>query len=296
MFTYIPPPHFEFPSHLGLHSFEWASHVVLMVKNTPTNSRDSGSIPGSGRSPRERHGHPFQYSCLENPMGRGTWWATVHRVGHNWSILACSCRMSRGPCAIVGSHYPIKWIVTHFIHSVNSVYMSILISQFIPPPCFSMYIFILYVSVSIYALQRRSSIPSHFFLDSTCMLMYNINFSLSALLHPIWHSIGPSTSLQMTQFWSFLWLCNSIIEKAREFQKNIYFCFIDHAKAFDCVDHNKLWKIFQEMGIPDHLTHLLRNLYAGQEATVRSGHRTADWFEIRKGVCQGRILSPCLFN
>uniref|UniRef100_A0A4W2IGM0 RNA-directed DNA polymerase n=1 Tax=Bos indicus x Bos taurus TaxID=30522 RepID=A0A4W2IGM0_BOBOX len=87
-----------------------------------------------------------------------------------------------------------------------------------------------------------------------------------------------------------------IIEKAREFQKNIYFFFIDYAKAFDCVDHDKLWKILKEMGIPDHLTCLLRNLYAGQEATVRTGHGTTDWFQIGKGVCQGRILSPCLFN
>ena len=87
-----------------------------------------------------------------------------------------------------------------------------------------------------------------------------------------------------------------IVEKAREFQRNIYFCFIDCAKAFDCVDHNKLWKILQEMGIPDHLTCLLRNLYSGQEATVRTRHRTTDWFQIRKGVCQGCILSPCLFN
>ena len=87
-----------------------------------------------------------------------------------------------------------------------------------------------------------------------------------------------------------------IIEKAWEFQKNIYFCFIDYLKAFDCVDHNKLWKIFQEKGIPDHFTCLLRNLYAGQEATVRTGHRTADWFQIWKGVRQGWILSPCLFN
>src|SRR5574337_476690 len=86
-----------------------------------------------------------------------------------------------------------------------------------------------------------------------------------------------------------------IIEKARAFQKNIYFCFIDDAKAFDCVDH-KLWKILKEMGIPDHLTCLLRNLYAGQAATVRTGHGTTDWFQIGKGVCQGCILSPCLFN
>ena len=87
-----------------------------------------------------------------------------------------------------------------------------------------------------------------------------------------------------------------IIEKAREFQKNIYFCFIDYAKAFDCVDHNKLWKILKGMGIPDHLTCLLRNLYAGQDATVRIGHGTTDWFQIGKGVYQGCILSPCLFN
>ena len=84
-------------------------------------------------------------------------------------------------------------------------------------------------------------------------------------------------------------------EKAREFQKSIYFCFIDYAKPFDCVDHNKVWKILKEMGIPDHLTCLLRNLYAGQEATVRTGHGT-DWFQIGKGVRQGCILSPCLFN
>ena len=87
-----------------------------------------------------------------------------------------------------------------------------------------------------------------------------------------------------------------IIEKAREFQKNIYFCFIDYAKAFDCVDHNKLWKILKEMGIPDSLTYLLRNLYAGQEATVQTGHGTTDWFQIRKGVCQGCILSSLLCN
>ena len=87
-----------------------------------------------------------------------------------------------------------------------------------------------------------------------------------------------------------------IIEKAREFQKNIYCCFIDYAKAFDCVDHNKLWKILEETGIPDHLTCLLRSLYAGQEATVRSGHGTTDWFQIGKGVHQGYILSPGLFN
>ena len=87
-----------------------------------------------------------------------------------------------------------------------------------------------------------------------------------------------------------------IIKKAREFLKNIYFCFIDYAKAFDCVDHNKLWKILKEMEILDHLTCLLRNLYAGQEATVRTGHGTTHWFQIGKGVHQDCILSPCLFN
>ena len=87
-----------------------------------------------------------------------------------------------------------------------------------------------------------------------------------------------------------------IMEKAREFQKNIYFCFIDCAKAFDYVDHNKLWKILKDMGIPDHLTCLLRNLYAGQKGTVRTGHGTRDWFQIGKGVHQGCTLSRCLFK
>ena len=87
-----------------------------------------------------------------------------------------------------------------------------------------------------------------------------------------------------------------IIEKTKKFQKNTYFSFIDYAKAFDCVDNNELWKIQKEVGIPDQLTCLLRNLYSGQEATVRTGHGTTDWYQIGKGVCQGCILSPCLFN
>ena len=86
------------------------------------------------------------------------------------------------------------------------------------------------------------------------------------------------------------------MEKAREFQKNIYFSFVGYAKAFDCVDHSKLWNILKEMGIPGHLTCLLRNLYAGQEGTVRTGHGITDWFQIGKGVRQGCILSHCLFN
>ena len=89
---------------------------------------------------------------------------------------------------------------------------------------------------------------------------------------------------------------HQIIEKAREFQKNIYFCFTEYAKAFDCVDQNKLWKILKELGIPDHLTCLLRNPYVGQEATVRTGHGKTDWFKTGKGIWQGCILSPCLFN
>ena len=87
-----------------------------------------------------------------------------------------------------------------------------------------------------------------------------------------------------------------IIKKVRELQKNVCFCFTDYTKAFNCVDHNKLWKILKEMGIPDHLTCLMRNLYRGQERTVRTGHGTTDWLQIRKGVCQGYMLSPHLFN
>ena len=111
------------------------------------------------------------------------------------------------------------------------------------------------------------------------------------------HHTQPSSAKEIYAFFLFI-LTNirRINEKAREFQKNTYFCFIDYAKAFDCVDHNKLWKILKEMGIPDHLTCLLRNLYAGQEAAVRTGHGTTDWFQIGKGVRQGCILSPCLFN
>ena len=100
---------------------------------------------------------------------------------------------------------------------------------------------------------------------------------------------GRGTRDQIANIW---W----IIKKAREFQKSIYFCFIDCAKAFDCVDHNKPWKLLKEMGIPDHLTCLLRNLYAGQEATVRTGHGTTDWFQIGKVLRQGFVLSPCFFN
>ena len=110
----------------------------------------------------------------------------------------------------------------------------------------------------------------------------------TALLIPLLEAIF----IFMLQIANTLW----IIKKGREFQKSIYFCFIDYAKAFDCVDHKKLWRILKQMGIPDHLTCLLRNLYSGQEATVRTGHGTTDWFQIGKGVHQGCILSPWLFN
>ena len=119
---------------------------------------------------------------------------------------------------------------------------------------------------------------------------YSQHFSLSEL-PDVQASFRKGTGTR-DQIANIHWL----MENAREFQENIYFCFIEYAKAFECVDLNKLWKILKEMGIPDHLTCLLRNLYAGQEATVRTGHGTTAWFQIGKGVHQGCILSPCLFN
>ena len=125
----------------------------------------------------------------------------------------------------------------------------------------------------------------------------SVQFSCSVVSDSLWPHGPQHASFRKgrgtrDQIANILW----IIEKAREFQKNIYFCFIDYAKAFDCVHHKKLWKILKEMGIPEHLTCLLKNLYAGQEAIVRTGHRRTDWFQIGKGVRQGCILSPCLFN
>ena len=108
----------------------------------------------------------------------------------------------------------------------------------------------------------------------------------------VYRNLRNLCALMLHQIANIRW----IIEKAREFQKNIYFCFIEYVKAFDCVDYNKLWKILKEMGIPHHLTCLLRNLNAGMEATIRTGHGTTDWFQIRKGVRQGCIFSLCLFN
>ena len=127
------------------------------------------------------------------------------------------------------------------------------------------------------------------------LLTLDEGYLLTAALPDLQCRIAPLGPPVPAQPWLIANKC-WIMEKAREFQKNIYFCFIDYAKAFDCVDHDKLWKILQEMGIPDHLTCLLRNLYASQEAAVRTGHGTTDWFQIGKGVCQGCILSPCLFN
>ena len=129
--------------------------------------------------------------------------------------------------------------------------------------------------------------------------IYSLSFCLKKFLFLLHFEIDIFTGYRILGWWRFSLSTQNLrgcIKKAREFQKNIYFCFIDYAKAFDCVDHNKLWKILKEMGTPDHLTHLLRNLYAGQEATVRTGHGTTDWFQIRKGVCQGCKLSPFLFN
>ena len=117
-------------------------------------------------------------------------------------------------------------------------------------------------------------------------LQQYVNHDLSNVQHRFRKGRGTRNQIA-----NFCW----IIKKAKEFKKSINFCFIHYAKTFDCMDHNKLRKILKEIGIPDHLTCLLRNLYAGQEATVRTGHGTTDWFQIEKGVCQGCILSPCLY-
>ena len=150
-------------------------------------------------------------------------------------------------------------------------------------------------TLEYYHLFIYSSLQNIFFWFSCFMKIlhtlswYFYSFAALFFIHVEGFRKGRGTSDQIA---NICW----IIDKAREFQKNIYFCFIDHVKAFDCVNHNKLWKILKEMGIPDHLTCLLKNLYAGQEATVRTGHGTTDWFQIGKGECQGCILSPCLFN
>ena len=120
------------------------------------------------------------------------------------------------------------------------------------------------------------------------------NLSLNLAIRSSWSEpqSAPSLVLEKAEEPEFKLPTSTGSSKKQEFQKNIYFCFIDYAKAFDCVDHNKLWEVLKEMGIPDHLTCLLRNLYAGQEATVRTGHGTTDWFQIGKRVCQGYILYP----
>ena len=156
----------------------------------------------------------------------------------------------------------------------------------------------------IFVFQMLSFKPAFSLPSFTCIKSLFSSFSLSAIrmmssaylrlliFLPAILIPASASSSPVFQIANIHW----IIEKARKFQKNIYFCFTDYAKGFDCVDQNKLWKILQEMGIPDHLTCLLRNLYAGQEATVRTGHGTTDWLKIGKGVCQSCILSPCLFN
>ena len=146
------------------------------------------------------------------------------------------------------------------------------------------------------AVPKNSDCCTVVLISHVCKVMLKI---LQARLQQYVNQDLPDIKAEFTkgrgtkdQIASILW----IIEKARKFQKNIYSCFTDYRKAFDCVDHNTLWKILQEMGLPDFLTCLLRNLYAGQQATVRTGHGTADWFQIGKGVHQGCILSSCLFN
>ena len=139
--------------------------------------------------------------------------------------------------------------------------------------------------VSLIFLKRSLVFP--ILLFSFISLHWSLRRTFLSLLAILWNSAFK---------WEYLSNIRWIIKKTREFQKNIYFCFIDYANAFDCVDHNKLWKILKEFGISDHMTYLLRNLYAVQEATVRSGHGTTDWFQIGKRVRQGCILSPCLFN
>ena len=137
-----------------------------------------------------------------------------------------------------------------------------------------------FFSTTVWRHQFFHILPSLPDADDMVLYIENPKDSTQKLLDPI------------NEFNKICW----IIKKARTFQKNIYFCFIDYAKALDCMDHNKLWRILKEMGIPDHLTCLLRNLYAGQEVTVRTGHGTTDWFQKGKGVHRGCILSPCLFN
>ena len=144
--------------------------------------------------------------------------------------------------------------------------------------------------ILIFLKKKAEKVTTHLYV---LFSQSSIKYVLDTLTFLYCHDPVPNYNhLPEIKFANMLW----IIKKAREFHKNIYFCFTDYAKAFDCVDHNQLWKILKEMGIPDHLTCLLRNLYAGQEATVRSGHGKTDWFQIGKGVHQGCILSPCLFN
>ena len=140
-------------------------------------------------------------------------------------------------------------------------------------------------------IQIRKEVKLSLFADDMILYIDNSKDAIREPREPI-NKFGKVSVTTRDQIANICW----IIEKAREFQKKTYFCFIDYAKAFDCVYHNKLWKILKEMGIPDHLTCLLRNLYTGQEAIVRTGHGTTDWFQIGKGVHQGCILSPFLFN
>ena len=209
-------------------------------------------------------------------MDRGAWWATVHGVPMSWTQLSS--------CARVRAHTQRNINGTFF----SPMYRSQNVqdwkrSVFIPIPKKG-------------KAKECSNYSTIALISHTSKVMLNI---LQARLQQYMSCELPDVQAGFRkgrgtrhEIANIHW----IIEKAREFQKNSYFCFIDYDKAFDCVDHNKLWKILQEMGIPDHLTCLLRNLYAGQEATFRTGHGTTDSFKIEKGVHQGCILSPCLFN
>ena len=214
----------------------------------------AGSIPGLERSPEGENGNPLQYSCLENPMDRGAKRATVHQVVKSWTQL------STHTCKVF-------------------FYFSCELLLFTEP----------------HAKKRNAKECSNYhtiaFISHTSKVKLKI---LQARFQQYVNCDLPDIQAGFRkgrgtrdQIANIRW----IIEKAREFQNNIYFCFIDYITAFDWVDRNKLWKILEEMGIPDHLTHLLKNLYAGQKGTVRTGYGTTDWFQIEKGVYQGCILS-----
>ena len=261
-----------------------------MVKNPSARARvarDVGSIPRLGRCPGGGNGsHPPQYSCLENSTDRGITVCWSQRVRRDWvTEHACTLRNS----------------IEHWFHRAENLWPRVKCK---PSTKFCYFL----TNVNLHHLHQLITTSQHFHLDYghkdtlhknqlKCVKIIKISKTKDwARLQQYVNQELPDVQAGFRkgggtrdQIANLHW----IIEKAREFQKNIYFCFIDYTKAFDCVDHKKLWKILKKMGIPDHLTCLLRNLYAGQEATVRTIHGTKDWFQIGKGVCQGCILSLC---